>query len=341
MKDIYIVVPTIRESSILRFLDEWKKLFEKYRITLIIVEDNPQKSFNIRLNDYKFKIIHYCWSDIDNDLGKNSWIFPRRSSAIKSFGFYKSYQLGAEMIIALDDDCYPIERYISGFNKKDFIKSHYENLFLKNVNEDKWISTINKIRPRGLPYKNFTKKYTQEKIVLSHGLWANVPDLDGITQLQTVKFPDISEYFKDIKIPSGKYFSMCGMNIAFKREVAPVMYFMLMGKDRNEKKWGFDRFDDIWAGIFYKKISDYLDRVTVSGYPIIWHDRASNPQTNFEKEKTGMKVNEYLWEDVDNISLSGDNFKILYKQLAKKLPHHNNSYLKKLKKAMQIWVDLF
>jgi hypothetical protein len=47
---------------------------------------------------------------------------------------------------------------------------------------------------------------------------------------------------------------MCGMNIGWKRELTSAMYFMLMGKDKNEKNWGFDRFDDIWAGIFVKKI---------------------------------------------------------------------------------------
>lgn len=52
---ISIVVPTIRENSINRFISEWFLIFKKYKVNLIIVEDNPEKSFDIDLKE-KFKI---------------------------------------------------------------------------------------------------------------------------------------------------------------------------------------------------------------------------------------------------------------------------------------------
>lgn len=337
-----VVVPTIRENSIKRFIFEWKKIFGKYKVNLIIVEDNPGKTFDINLKE-NFKIFHYSWEDIEKDLGKDSWIISRRTSAIKSYGFWKAYQIKSEVIIALDDDCYPLEKYLKNFNKTDFIKSHYNSLFKNKYQETKWVSTIklnDNIRPRGLPYKYLEHFITPESVILNHGLWANVPDFDAITQLKFKKFPKISDYFIHQLIPMGQYFPMCGMNLAWKRELTPVMYFMLMGKDKSEKLLGFDRFDDIWAGIFVKKICDYLSFRIVSGYPVIWHDRASDPYKNLEKEKKGMKINEYLWGYVDKIKLTKYDFKSCYREIAENF-NLNNDYFKKLKKAMIIWSELF
>ncbi len=339
---ISVVVPTIRENSIRRFIGEWEEVFDKYKINLIIIEDNPIKSFEINKN-LKFPIFHYSWEDIEKDLGKDSWIIPRRTSAIKSYGFWKAYQMKSDMIIALDDDCYPLENYIKNFNKNNFIKSHYDALFKNSYQEIKWVSTIRlkgNIRPRGLPYKQVEDIIDSNKIILNHGLWANIPDFDAITQLKFKKFPKIENYFIQQIIPVGKYFPMCGMNLAWKRELTPAMYFMLMGKDKNEKSWGVDRFDDIWAGIFVKKICDHLGYRITSGYPVIWHDRASDPYKNLEKERKGIKINEYLWKYINEIKLTKSDFKTCYREIAEKLNIKIN-YFKKLKKAIATWSELF
>jgi hypothetical protein len=337
---ISIVVPTIRENSTKRFLSEWESVFEEHKIHLVVIEDNPEKTFDIKEKYYKFEISHYSWEDIEKDLGKDSWIIPRRTSAIKSYGFWKAYQIKSDLIIALDDDCYPIENYLRNFQKGDLIQIYKNNLFKNKFKETAWISTINQIRPRGLPYKRLERLIDSKQIILNHGLWANIPDLDAQTQLSIKTIPKIEKYFLNQIIPQGKYFPMCGMNIGWKRELTPAMYFMLMGKDKNEKSWGFDRFDDIWAGIFVKKICDHLGYRIISGYPIVWHDRASDPYKNLEKEKTGIKVNEYLWQEVDKIKLTKSDIKECYKELAEKL-NLKNDYFKKLKKAMIIWSGLF
>ena len=214
---ISIVVPTIRENSTKRFLSEWESVFEKHKIHLIIVEDNPEKTFDIKEKDYKFKISHYDWEDIEKDLSKDSWIIPRRTSAIKSYGFWKAYQENSDLIIALDDDCYPTENYLRNFQKGDLIQIYKNNLFKNKFRETAWISTINQIRPRGLPYKRLERLIDSKQIILNHGLWANIPDLDAKTQLSIKTIPKIEKYFLNQIIPQGKYFPMCGMNIGWKK----------------------------------------------------------------------------------------------------------------------------
>ena len=45
-------------------------------------------------------------------------------------------------------------------------------------------------------------------------------------------------------IPKGSLFPMCGMNLAFDRElIGPAMYFGLMGDGQP-----IGRYDDMWAG---------------------------------------------------------------------------------------------
>ncbi len=314
---ITIVVPTIRQESIRQFLQKWGREFEDH--TVLIVEDNPERTFDIAGQN----VLHFCWEDIEKELGKDSWIIPRRTDCVRSFGYFKAHQLGADVIITLDDDCYPLPG-------NSFVKKHVEALTTQ-AHSDAWISTGNGVLPRGIPYRNLQRSV---ECVINHGLWTNVPDFDAVTQLVNsrlnLKFEPISQV-----VPKGMYFPMCGMNLAFKREVVPAMYFLLMGKD-----WPFDRFGDIWAGIFVKKICDHLGYGVKSGDPLIEHQRASNVWANLRKELPGYEVNETLWQAVDAVVLTRETFRECYRELAQKLPM-DGDYWDSLKRAMTIWSELF
>jgi reversibly glycosylated polypeptide / UDP-arabinopyranose mutase len=61
-------------------------------------------------------------------------------------------------------------------------------------------------------------------------------------------------------IPKGTLFPMCGMNLAFDRElIGPAMYFGLMGDGQP-----IGRYDDMWAGWCVKVCS-----LSVSLYTMI------------------------------------------------------------------------
>lgn len=321
-KNIFVVVPTIREEHIKFFLKKWQKHFLNCEV--IVVEDNPSKTFS--LPDWTE---HYSWEDIDRELKDDSWIIPRKSPAIRSFGFLKALELGAEIIISLDDDCLPEK----GF-KGNFVDKIVQNLN-RHWDDDGWWTTLKseELFPRGYPYLIRTRK---QSTIAHHGLWSNIPDLDGQTQKNNPDFR--TKPFKKVeKVPKGKYFPMSSMNLAFKRQALVAFYMLLMGEDRKGKKWGYDRFDDIWAGIFLKKICDHLGLAISSGYPSIRHDRASNLNENIKKEKNGIKDNEWLWEYIDKLYLTSNNLIDSYIEIA----HHikkKRGYWDKLAKAMVIWV---
>lgn len=308
-----LVVPTIREDSIKGFIQAWD--FSQWD-KIIVIEDNPEKTFNLPI-DFE----HFSWKEIDEDLGEDAWIISRRDSAIRSYGFFKAYQAGAKYVFTLDDDC-----FATRFN--------HCNHHIKNLDEHpKWVESVPNYRTRGLPYRN---KGTLENVVMSVGLWEGVPDLDSIQSIATAPIYDFKPLEYTRILARNQYVPICGMNLAFKREITPACYFPLMGTNSP-----FGRFDDIWCGVLVKKICDHLNFSISCGMPFIEHKRHSDPFVNLKKETPGIIFNEQFWEIIDSIQLSATTPKACMNEIAKSLQTIDNDYLKQLGKAIEIWEGLF
>lgn len=306
-----LVVPTIRESSILEFLNKW----DDQDWTIIVVEDNPEKTFRLLNVDH-----HFCWEDIERELGDDAWIISRRDAAIRSFGFYMAHKLGADFIFTLDDDCHPLEG-------EDFIQQHIDRI----VRTPQWTHAVPDQPTRGFPYYNLG---ALTNIVLNVGLWEGIPDFDAVQTLSGSKHIDLEHC--DRIIPRGQYFPMCGMNLCFKREIAPLMYFMLMGEG-----YPYRRFDDIWAGIIIKKVCDHLGYLVSVGTPFIHHAKASDPFVNLAKEAPGIGVNEDFWQKVDAIPLAGSTPVQCMKEIGLGIKTFDNDYMDSLGRAIIAWSQLF
>lgn len=324
---IGIIIPTIRN---LDFLEKWKNEF--INCVGIIIEDHQIQEIETP-SKYFAQTFHYTWADIKKTLDKNEWIIPRKNAGIRSFGFLMAYRLGLDYIITLDDDCFPIKN-----NSSSFVQNHLENLSLKAPK--KWFPSYpykNFCFTRGFPYLIRDKK----EVVMSHGLWTNILDFDAPNQLLNQKLT-INEHFPLLEfIPEKYYFPMCSMNLAFKTSISPLLYFPLMGSDPNGKPWGFDRFDDIWAGIFAKKIIDHLNMAVVNGCPFVEHKKASDVFQNLKKEASGIEINENIFEIVDKVKLSSKTPKDCYLELARKIDFPKSEYFETLRQAMIIWAKLF
>jgi len=314
-KKTCVVVPTNREQSINEFLKAWKDIFNQYQFDVMVIEDNKQPT--LRINEpYNY---HFTWKDIDGELNNCKWIIPRQTDCVRSFGYYMGYKIGYDYIITLDDDCFPADKileHITALNNP--------------VNFDLWYPTISP-KPRGFPYYKTERNY---ETLINHGLWYGVPDYDAPTQLyQAIKVDEINYY--EGSIPKGKYFPMCGMNLAFKREAVPMMYFLLMGKN-----YTYDRFGDIWCGLFAKKICDHLGYAIKSGKPFVYHERASNVYANLSKEMPGYEINESLWQRIDNVVLTKTTIVECYTELADSIDVEGK-YWENLNLAMVLWAELF
>jgi len=332
MREICLVVPTIRENSMKDFIDRWRDIGLFEAVDLMVMEDNPTKTFTLPSLVSKSEqeaaekgqatdrnSYHLSWEDIAADLGENEWIIPRRSDTVRSFAYWKAWKLGYKFIMTLDDDCYPCgEKDGVTYTGQAFVGEHLRQL----TQRTKWFNTLNSVKPRGIPFFNHG---VCDNVIVNHGLWTNVLDYDAPTQLAA---PVAEKFSFDSKvIPNGLYFPMCGMNVMWKAEATPLMYHLLMGKRKSAfpgmstdkdglVKLPFDRFGDIWAGILMKKVADHLRLSVATGMPYIRHERASNPFTNLKKEANGIEVNEGFWMYVDKIALNGSHeLDVIYEQI--------------------------
>lgn len=324
-----VVVPTIREEQFKEFLKSFGEMFEKHKVTLYVVEDHPTKQ--IKIPKQKFEVKHYSHKEIEADLKEDAWIIPKQSGSCRSYGFLKAYQAGHEFVLTLDDDTRKLSVDLITQYEIDFIPK-MENSGYHRV--DKLVEGIPmNVRMRGYPWLD---RHTKP-IMAQYGMWTDVPDLDAVTTLLTgtLEPTEVRGYFE--VVPKYCALTGCIMNAAFRREVIPCMYQLLMGEE-----YGVDRFDDIWSALFLKKICDVKGwNVAINGYACVQHTRASDAQRNLKMESGGLIDNEYLWEKLlqDRFQRT-DSIKLMYEHTAETLfyllPNYSNT--NKLSEAMQTWI---
>ncbi|XP_020398841.1 probable UDP-arabinopyranose mutase 1 [Zea mays] len=133
--------------------------------------------------------------------------------------------------------------------------------------------------------------------------------------------------------PKGTLFPMCGMNLAFDRDlIGPAMYFGLMGDGQP-----IGRYDDMWAGWCVKVICDHLGLGVKTGLPYIWHSKASNPFVNLKKEYKGIFWQEDTIPFFQAVVLPKDCDIALSQQVKEKLGKVD-PYFTKLADAMVTWI---
>ena len=179
------------------------------------------------------------------------------------------------MIIVLDDDCFP-SREANTLN--ELIAKHLDALQPQEV---EMFQTVTDPPSRGTPYFQRTAKMP---VAASMGFWTEIGDYDAPGQLiHGARKP--MEFRRDPI--HGKYFPLCGMNLAFRSEWWPWCQFI-----------DVPRFDDIWQGFLCHK------KAYAEGYcfnlngPVVRHSRQSNVWQNLRDEAPSMERNETIWQDI-------------------------------------------
>lgn len=286
-------------------------------------------------------------------------LVPERAHAETSYGFLVAYEGGADVIIELDDDVYPEDGH-------SLVKDHVgslENSGGRSVNSaGRWVNTLDflilspsiDLFPRGHPYDPATRArgYSFEDFegpcVLNMGLWTEIPDLDAVTILYLggldgrppVRTTGIRG--RRISPARGSYYAVCSMNTAFRREIVPAFYQLYM------RFMGIDRYDDIWSGIFVKRIADALGDRLCLGAPAAKHlKRPRSVWKDIRAELEGMVINEILWRIVDSSEISSRSYADAYLELADHLDKSldmfreeaHAKFMRAQIERMRIWVE--
>lgn len=272
-------------------------------------------------------------------LGDSDDIIPQRAHNETSFGLLVALTRDYDMILFVDDDTYPEE-------KADFLGEHLISLnssapLIQNY-RGCWVNTHSKFFARGFPYNqraehNIQTLYNcEEKPVLNMGLWSGIPDLNAIDYLQFGM-----EWFKSVlprrvALTKNQFAPICSMNMAFKPEVIPAFYQL----------WHRDRYDDIFSGLFLKKIADHLGEHLRVGNPVCVHDKAPrNLFDDIRAELQGMELNEELWKILLEIELDEESWLGCYRELAEKLYRSFqgskfDDYVWVMTQKMRLWTDV-
>jgi hypothetical protein len=315
-----LVVPTNSADRLAEFLTAWAP-WPWDRI--VVVQDAP--AVDIRVPPAleaaaSERLETFSWAEIDAMLPDPS-IISRQDSAIRSFGFWRAWATGAEIIFTLDDDCFPTD--------DDFVALHRENLDRTPA----WQSSVPGMRVRGLPYDNTG---VLRDVQVSMGLWRGCPDIDSVMTLAGVQSAvSVAEAGTRV-MPAAQYFPLSGMNLAFRREVACLMYFPPMGRGQP-----YRRFDDIWCGLAVQRICRHLGYSIVCGRPLVDHRRASNPFTNLVKEAPGIVANEHVWETIDAVKLSAAEPRACMEELGLALAADDDAYIAGWGRSITAWCALF
>ncbi|KAL0396901.1 UNVERIFIED_CONTAM: putative UDP-arabinopyranose mutase 1 [Sesamum calycinum] len=307
--ELDIVIPTIRN---LDFLEMWRPFFEPYH--LIIVQDgDPSKTIKVPEGfDYEL----YNRNDINRILGPKASCISFKDSACSGVAKNPS-----------GEDINALEQHI-----KNLLSPSTPHFF--NTLYDPYRDGADFVR--GYPFSLREGVPT----AVSHGLWLNIPDYDAPTQL--VKPRERNTRYVDavLTIPKGTIFPMCGMNLAFNRDlIGPAMYFGLMGDGQP-----IGRYDDMWAGWCTKVICDHLNLGVKTGLPYIWHSKASNPFVNLKKEYKGIYWQEEIIPFFQSATLPKECTTVqqCYIELAKLVKAKLSSvdpYFTKLADAMVTWIE--
>lgn len=220
----------------------------------------------------------------------------------KNAGVMRAMELGASIVIVLDDDCFPCgptgpqgasptvsaaETVRDGFVAAptgahsiiELMAAHRAALAPQAV---PMCEAVTDPPSRGTPY--FCRTLTMP-VAASMGFWTEVGDYDACGQLAHGATHPMT--FRRGPI-FGRYFPLCGMNLAFRpREWDPWWHFIDVA-----------RFDDIWQGFLWQREAIRRGACFNLAGPLVRHSRQSNVWANLRDEAVHLEANDTLWRTI-------------------------------------------
>ena len=260
---------------------------------------------------------------------------PYNSVERRNIGYLYAAEMGADVIISVDDDNIPLPQY-------DYIKCH--GIVGQTVNcrevysSTGWFNTccLLKTEPerifyhRGYPVSkrwlsdDLVYKNVKKRVVVNVGLWIKDPDVDTITRLEE---PFSVEAVKDpmscLFVGANTMTPFNSQNTAFHIDVLPCLYLITFKQGTNEtflaNNYSF-RYDDIWMSYFMKKLIDHFNDAVNIGPPHVEQRRNEHDYFLDIRRETGpMELNEKLIDILNDIRLTGLTYHEAYKELTEAL----------------------
>lgn len=361
---ILVIIPSVRNAGVIKdyVANATLHKFNSSSLFFVILTEDfvDKKIFSQILEDEGIEGEVMNQSDRDSMLRAKglfdySDVFPKKSHAETSFGLFylqansRNYDHG----LFIDDDTKPLDEV-------DFFGTHLQNLAYRGKitslsSNKRWVNVLNHsfpkhhLYPRGYPYSAIGESIERHvaeasEVVLSQGLWTNIPDLDAVRILmdgdlngQARTRLTVDDYDSNFTVDVGNYLTICSMNLAFMKDIVPAFYQFKM----DENPWGIGRFDDIWSGVIIKKISDSFGWTMMSGNPLCAHNKAARSTfKDLKSEVPGLEANERFYQVVDRALVHDGDIFYRTEKIAESLTGDSDEFISYSGKYLMKWVDL-
>jgi hypothetical protein len=284
-------------------------------------------------------------------------IIPYNSDNRRNIGYLMAVEKGADILVAVDDDNF--------VGDGDWYAGHAlvgSTVKCKTVScAAGWFNPCDlmdfepprTIYARGYPYdrrwqpNQHTYATAEGRVVINGGLWLNDPDVDSLTRL-TEPVRGVRLRDERVMLAPGTWAPINTQNTAFHRDVLPAFYFVPVG----DPVGGIvvERYGDIWAGFFARKLIDHLgDRVTF-GAPACDHRRnAHRLLHDLELEFWSVVLTDPLANYLAGWKLTGRTYADAYLELAEhleaaewkhpRLAGEIKAFFGRMAQAMRVWID--
>jgi len=211
------------------------------------------------------------------------WLHTTRDStgagcgATKNRGIRQAIRAEADVVVVLDDDCFPAEDD-SYTTLEEFVEVHVAALQPQPV---ALMRNVTSPPSRGTPFIQTT---ADMPVAASMGFWEEIGDYDAVRQLAHEQAP--MQYNRGTI--AGGYFPLSGMNLAFRpADWMPWCTFV-----------DVPRFDDIWMGFMWQREANRRGACFNLDGPTVRHARQSDVWRNLQVEARHLEANETLWADI-------------------------------------------
>ena len=361
-----MVITTI---NVPRLLEDYAKNFERFGhlndVSALIIGDRKTPhgtvadlAANLRMVGFDARYVDLEEQDRYLDrFPRLKPLIPFNSDNRRNIGYMMAVENGYDIIVAVDDD-----NFVGG---DDWYAGHAlvgSTLRLKTVTSSNgWFNPCRLMDmesavptyARGYPYAKRhlddkdTYSITEGRVVLNGGMWLGDPDVDSLTRLsQPARALRVNE--ERLMLAPGTWAPINTQNTAFHRDILPAFYFVPVGDPVSGI--AVERYGDIWAGFFARKLIDHLDDRITFGLPACDHRRnAHNLLGDLELEFWSVILTDPLAEFLRGWSLTASNYSDAYIELADHLesaewPHKRmagefKKFFSKMAHAMRVWVD--
>lgn len=295
--------------------------------------------------------------------------FPRFSEFLpynvvqrRNVGYLHAAQLGADVIISIDDDNFPLD-------SQDFIGHHalvgrvcaYDTV----ATTSGWYNSCSQLvcePPRRFYHRGYpiTKRWVDDsetwskreaRVVVNIGLWTEDPDVDTMTRLEEpftvtgMRNPD-----KTIGVAKGTLLPFNSQCTAFHRDLLPALYLVAFPEEGNPTATRNFRYDDIWMSFFIKVLADHMGDMICIGPPHVRQVRnPHNYLVDMRREIVPMELTAKLADLLPQIQLTGSTYGDCFQELIENLhvlaaynPLFTNSEQLMMRRAlhgMRLWQE--